>query len=194
VTDAPLWLPVAVLFGLLLLAYLGMWRGWRRRGRRHDLLPLAVVPADAPPPTLRSAAHYFGTTVSGDWLDRVVARGLGARSSCQLALTSDGLDVLRPSGAFRIPVAALRGARHDQGIAGKVVPPHGVLVVTWQHGDHLLDTGFRLSPTELSEAQTARADSGSDNSGKGTRREWHDTWVQAITSMTSTASVEGENA
>ena len=52
--------------------------------------------------------------------------------------------MVRPAGSFRIPAAALRGARHDQGIAGKVVPPHGVLVVTWQHGDLLLDTGFRL--------------------------------------------------
>jgi hypothetical protein len=194
VTDAPLWLPVTVLFGLLLLAYLGMWRGWRRRGRKHELPPLAAVPDERSPATLRSAAHYFGTTVSGDWLDRVVARGLGARSRCELALTSDGLDVLRPSGAFRIPVAALRGARHDQGIAGKVVPPHGVLVVTWQHGEHLLDTGFRLLPTELSDGDVARATSAHDNSEEGrSRREWHDTWVQALTSM-STASVEGENA
>ena len=45
-SDSPLWLPVAVLFGLLLLAYLGMWRGWRRRGRKHHLPPLAEVPAE----------------------------------------------------------------------------------------------------------------------------------------------------
>ena len=31
------WLPVAIMFGVLLLAYLGMWRGWRRRAGRHDL-------------------------------------------------------------------------------------------------------------------------------------------------------------
>jgi len=29
-SDAPTWVPVAILFGILLLAYLGMWRGWRR--------------------------------------------------------------------------------------------------------------------------------------------------------------------
>ena len=156
--DAPTWVPVAILFGILLLAYLGMWRGWRRRGaqarpaaagRRRRRSP------DLPAARLQSGARYFGTTTSGDWLDRVVARGLGARSSCRLSLSAEGLDVIRLAGSFRIPAAALRGARHDQGIAGKVVPPHGLLVVTWQHGDYLLDTGFRL---ELSDAEAAIAD------------------------------------
>jgi hypothetical protein len=55
------------------------------------------------------------------------------------------VDVLRGTASFRIPAGALRGARHDQGIAGKVVPPHGVLVLTWQHGDLLLDSGFRAT-------------------------------------------------
>jgi hypothetical protein len=162
-TDAPLWFPVVALFALLGLAYLGMWRGWRRRARRHDLPPLAEVPPTphaAPAAVLEADAQFYGTTVSGDWLDRVVARGLGSRSGCRLVLSAEGLDVHRPSDSFRIPAPALRGARHDQGIAGKVVPPHGVLVVTWQHGDHTLDTGFRLA-------------------GRGQ----HDTWVQTITSM-----------
>jgi hypothetical protein len=205
-TDAPFWLPVAILFTLLLLGYLGMWRGWRRRARKHDLPPLVDVPVDAPAAVLQAGADYFGTTVNGDWLDRVVARGLGSRSSSRIALSADGLDVHRPSGAFRIPVAALHGARHDQGIAGKVVPPHGVLVVTWRHGEHLLDTGFRLSPTDsssgaqLSEAEAARADPPSDNSAKDTSvRGLHNTWVQALTSMARADSVdrhdvEGENA
>jgi hypothetical protein len=140
-------LPVTILFVVLFLAYLGMWAGWRRRSRKHDIPALVPAPAVADLPTakLQAGARYFGTTVSGDWLDRVVARGLGARSSCRLSLSSEGLDVIRLAGSFRIPADALRGARHDQGIAGKVVPPHGLLVVTWQHGDLVLDTGFRLS-------------------------------------------------
>jgi hypothetical protein len=144
--ETPSWVPVAILFGVLLLAYLGMWRGWRHRAARHDLPPLVAAPAVAelPKARLQAGGRYFGTTVSGDWLDRVVARGLGARSGCRLSLSGEGLDVIRLAGSFRIPAAALRGARQDQGIAGKVVPPHGLLVVTWQHGDFLLDTGFRL--------------------------------------------------
>jgi hypothetical protein len=168
VPASPEWvLPVTVMFAVLALAYLGMWRGWRRRARRHPLPPLEPVPAvaDLPPAKLQAGARYFGTTVSGDWLDRVVAQGLGARSSARLSLSTEGLDVIRLAGSFRIPASALRGARHDQGIAGKVVPPHGVLVVTWQHGDLLLDTGFRLTDEVVAEKGTTEA---------------HNTWVRAI--------------
>lgn len=139
-----MWVPVTILFGLLLLAYLAMWRGWRRRGRKHDLPPLVTPPDEQQDVLVQAEGRYFGTTTNGNWLDRVVARGLGTRSACRLSLSAAGIDVLRPAGSFRIPAAALRGARQDQGIAGKVVPPHGVLVVTWQHGDLPLDSGFRL--------------------------------------------------
>ena len=164
--QSPAWVPVLLLFALLGLAYLAMWRGWRRRSRRHDLPPLVPVPAvaDLPAARLQSGARYFGTTVSDNWLDRVVARGLGARSSCRLSLSDQGLDVVRLAGSFRIPATALRAARHDQGIAGKVVPPHGLLVVTWQHGDHLLDTGFRLTED-------------------GSVTDQHNTWVRTISKM-----------
>ena len=164
--QSPAWVPVLLLFALLGLAYLAMWRGWRRRSRRHDLPPLVPVPAvaDLPAARLQSGARYFGTTVSDSWLDRVVARGLGARSSCRLSLSDQGLDVVRLAGSFRIPATALRAARHDQGIAGKVVPPHGLLVVTWQHGDHLLDTGFRLTED-------------------GSVTDQHNTWVRTISKM-----------
>jgi hypothetical protein len=171
-TDAPRWLPVLVMFALLGLAYFGMWRGWKRRGRKHDLPPLVEAPdvADLPPAKLAAGARYFGTTTSGNWLDRVVARGLGARSTCRLWLSAEGLDVVRLAGSFRIPAAALRGARHDQGIAGKVVPPHGVLVVTWQHGDLLLDTGFRLTELDLAGRASSTGDA-------------HDAWIRAISKM-----------
>jgi hypothetical protein len=171
-TDSPRWVPVLILFGLLALAYLGMWRGWRRRGRRHDLPPLVAVPEEGRPASqLEASGRYFGTTVAGDWLDRVVARGLGARSSCRVELSGEGLDVLRPGGSFRVAAAALRGARHERGIAGKVVPPQGLLVVTWQHGEHLLDSGFRLS-----------ADAGDRGAG-GSVHDLHDRWVQALSAM-----------
>jgi hypothetical protein len=176
VPTVPDWvLPVTLMFLVLVLAYLGMWLGWRRRSRRHDLPPLPAAPpvAELPPARLQAGARYFGTTVSGDWLDRVVAQGLGARSAARLSLSSEGLDVIRLAGSFRIPVAALRGARHDQGIAGKVVPPHGVLVVTWVHGDLVLDTGFRLEPPRPGEGSAAQP----------TITETHNQWVRTISKL-----------
>jgi hypothetical protein len=178
VTDSPQWVPVVILFGLLLLAYLAMWRGWRRRARKHALPSLVAAPPsdDLPAARLYGGGRYFGTTVNGDWLDRVVAQGLGTRSPCSLFLSDEGLDVLRPRGSFRIPTTALRGARQDQGIAGKVMPPHGVLVVTWEHGDYLLDSGFRLDPTEPSGGGVAGATRAPDTSARG----MHEAWVEAI--------------
>ena len=170
-TEAPTWVPVALLGVVLVLAYLGMWRGWKGRAAKHDLPPLVAVPpvAELPEPKLVGGARYFGTTVAGDWLDRVVARGLGARSQARLNLSAEGLDVVRLAGSFRIPAAALRGARHDQGIAGKVVPPHGLLVVTWEHGDHTLDSGFRLTDEAVADRGVTEA---------------HNAWVRAISKLT----------
>jgi hypothetical protein len=164
------WQAVGVLGVVLVLAYLGMWRGWKARSTKHDLPPLVPVPpvAELPEARLVGGARYFGTTVAGDWLDRVAARGLGARSTARLNLSAEGLDVVRLAGSFRIPAAALRGARHDQGIAGQVVPPHGVLVVTWQHGDLTLDTGFRLTDEAVQDKGVTEA---------------HNTWIRSISKM-----------
>jgi hypothetical protein len=155
-----------------------MGRIWGRRRTKHDLPRLVPAPsvADLPPAKLSSGGRYLATAVSGDWLDRVVAQGLGPRSTCRLSLSDAGLDVIRLAGSFRIPAEAMRGARRDQGIAGKAVPPHGVLVVTWQHGDYLLDTGFRLGATDAGVP--------------------HDTWVRSISKMARRrpAPAEGENA
>ncbi len=169
---------VVPLFAALLLAYILMWRGWRKRAEKHDLPALVPAPAvaDLPAAKLQAGARYFGTTVSGDWLDRVVTRGLGARSSARLSLSAEGLDVIRLAGSFRIPAEALRGAGHVQGIAGKVVPPHGLLVVTWQHGDHLLDTGFRLT------GQAVAGPSTGAGHPKGVT-EAHNIWIRSISKL-----------
>ena len=168
------WPSVLIMAAALVLAYFAMWRGWRRRTRKHELPPLSPVPEEAVSPLLEADGSYVGTTVSGDWLDRVLAHGLGVRGGCRLRLVEDGLDVLRSRGSFRIPADALRDARHDQGLAGKVVPPHGLLVVTWQHGDLLLDTGFRLTGPSAPHDATAPRDA--DTSVTAT----HDRWIQTI--------------
>lgn len=134
-----------MLLAVVALLYVLMWWGWRKRARKHELPPLHPVPEMAGAQLRAGQGRYFGSTVSGDWLDRVVAQSLGNRSDCTLKLTADGLEVARPRlGAFHIPKNQLRGVRTETGIAGKVIPPHGVLVVTWQHGDLVLDSGFKL--------------------------------------------------
>ncbi|MEN2417864.1 hypothetical protein AABB02_07125 [Streptomyces rimosus] len=153
--------------GLLLFVALLYWlmrEGWKWRGTlQGDLPELPTAPEDAGEPQLTMTGRYHGSTTAGQWLDRVVARGLGTRSRAELTLTDAGVHVVRPGAEdFFVPAAALRGARLDKGIAGKVLPEGGLLVITWAHGDRELDSGFR-----------------SDQAAE------HTAWVTALTDLTS---------
>ncbi|WP_438817772.1 PH-like domain-containing protein, partial [Streptomyces clavuligerus] len=100
--------------------------------------------ADPGAARLALTGRYHGSTTAGQWLDRIVAHGLGVRSRVELSLTDEGLTAVRPGADdFHIPRRDLRGARIDRGIAGKVLPEGGLLIVTWQLGDTLIDSGFR---------------------------------------------------
>ncbi|TAK71155.1 MAG: hypothetical protein EPO13_01290 [Actinomycetota bacterium] len=146
---------VLALLGVVGLALWAMRRGWVRRGRRQ-----ADVPAPAPPPARLSAplvdrldGLYVGTVRSGDWLDRIVAHGLGTRSAASLTVTAEGVLLDRAGGAeLFVPATALRAVSLQRGIAGRVYEAHGVLVLTWSLGDLVLDTGFRARHTADHEA------------------------------------------
>ncbi|RAJ60571.1 hypothetical protein K378_04384 [Streptomyces sp. Amel2xB2] len=151
--------------GLLLFVALLYWlmrQGWKWRGTLQGDLPeppalpesgdvpddagddggQEVTPAGA---QLHAAGRYHGSTSAGQWLDRIVAHGLGVRSRAELTLTPAGVHVVRPGARdFLIPVGQLRGARLEKGIAGKVLTEGGLLVIVWRLGDRLLDSGFRL--------------------------------------------------
>ncbi|MFI0815688.1 hypothetical protein ACH4TX_01660 [Streptomyces sp. NPDC021098] len=134
--------------GLLLFIALVYWlmrEGWKWRGTlQGDLPELPEAPAEPGPATLTLTGRYHGSTTAGQWLDRIVAHGLGTRSRVELTLTEAGLSVVRPGAQdFFIPAASLRGARLDKGIAGKVLAEGGLLIVTWQLGDRQIDSGFR---------------------------------------------------
>ncbi|MEU1308476.1 hypothetical protein ABZ419_06200 [Streptomyces cinnamoneus] len=134
--------------GLLLFVALLYWlmrEGWKWRSTlQGDLPELPAAPAAPGEPTLTMTGRYHGSTTAGQWLDRIVAHGLGTRSKAGLTLTEQGVAVARPGAQdFFIPAAALRGARREAGIAGKVLPEGGLLVITWQHGDKTIDSGFR---------------------------------------------------
>ncbi|MGW2182085.1 PH-like domain-containing protein [Streptomyces sp. NPDC001732] len=168
VTDWPA--RISWVVGLLVLIAFVYWlmrQGWKWRGNLQSGLPeLETTPegfGDGEQP-LTLTGRYHASTTAGQWLDRIVAHGLGTRSRVELALTDRGLDVRRPGAAdFFVPAAALRGARLDKGIAGKVLPEGGLLIITWAHGDKLIDSGFR-----------------SDHSAE------HPAWVEAIDRLTRT--------
>ncbi|WEB43692.1 hypothetical protein MOV08_33400 [Streptomyces yunnanensis] len=159
---------IAWVVGLLVFVVFVYWlmrQGWKWRGTlQGDLPELPTAPDDAAEPRLTLSGRYHGSTTAGQWLDRIVARDLGTRSKAELTLTEQGLDVVRPGATdFFVPAAALRGARLEAGIAGKVLPEGGLLVVTWEHGGKQIDSGFR-----------------SDRAGE------HPAWVEAINQLSST--------
>jgi hypothetical protein len=152
--------------GLLLFIALLYWlmrEGWKWRGTlQSDLPPLPTEPERTSASLLTLRGRYHGSTTAGQWLDRIVAHGLGVRSLVELTLTEQGLQVERTGApSFHIPAAALRGARLDKGIAGKVLTEGGLLVITWAHGGKLIDSGFR-----------------SEHSAG------HDAWVEAVNTLT----------
>jgi hypothetical protein len=146
------------------LVYWLMRQGWKWRGSlQSDVPELPAVPELQGTVKLTMSGRYHGSTSAGQWLDRIVAHGLGSRSRAELALTDAGLEVVRPgANDFFVPNDRLREARLDKGIAGKVLAEGGLLIVTWEHGGRLLDSGFR-----------------SDYSAQ------HSAWVTAINSLPS---------
>ncbi|MDH6702376.1 hypothetical protein [Streptomyces sp. MAA16] len=136
------------LVGLALFVALVYWlmrEGWKWRGTLQGDLPELPTAPDTPGAArLTMSGRYHGSTTAGQWLDRIVAHGLGTRSRAEVTLTDAGLDVVRPGARdFFVPLDRLREARLDKGIAGKVLTEGGLLVVTWEHGDRLIDSGFR---------------------------------------------------
>jgi hypothetical protein len=149
--------------GLLLFVALVYWlmrQGWQwRRTLQGGLPALPQVPGTPGEPLLAARGRYHGSTTAGQWLDRIVAHGLGVRSRAALTLTTEGLDVERTGApGFFVPTAALRGARLDKGIAGKVLTEGGLLVVTWEHGGTLIDSGFRFDHAAEHPAWVERID------------------------------------
>jgi hypothetical protein len=143
-------LTLAVLGSAAFLCWL-MWRSYSRRMARQETrigTTLPAVPGDLGDPLLAPLdAYYVGSTAAGAWLERVAALGLTERGDARLGLFDAGLLITRrstdraPERLF-VPVAALRGARSDRALAGKVVAEGGMLVVTWALGATELDTGL----------------------------------------------------
>ncbi|MEV6396587.1 hypothetical protein AB0M39_17690 [Streptomyces sp. NPDC051907] len=156
--------------GLLLFIAFVYWlmrQGWKWRGSlQSDLPELPTLPKTPGAPVLELTGRYHGSTTAGQWLDRIVAHGLGVRSRVELTLTDEGVAVVRPGAQdFFIPRDRLREARLDKGIAGKVLAEGGLLVLTWAHGDQLIDSGFR-----------------SDHAAE------HTAWVDAISNISDISS------
>ncbi|KOV85440.1 hypothetical protein [Nocardia sp. NRRL S-836] len=138
-------LSLAVLVFFALCVY-GMWHGWKRRQRAQAGLPaFPATPEHLGTPALSTTGVYIGTTNAGNWQDRVQVGDIGHRAEATLSLVPEGVAIDRVGATpIFIPAGAVRAARTDRGLAGKVMfSEEGLLVVQWENQGHLFDTGFR---------------------------------------------------
>ena len=133
------------------LAMLGIYglmlRGWRNRQRRQGFLPAPPL-ADGTATILIGATPgvFVGTTFAGRWLDRVAIHQLSDRAAGWLSVASDGVHIDR-EGAPEIflPYDVLLDAAPGDALAGKVMGPGGLLVLTWRLGPDELTSAFRAT-------------------------------------------------
>lgn len=149
VTD---WGPRLVLTAVVVVVIVAvlwlMWRAWQRKGSRQLDVPSVVdlrEPRDVSGALLGPLpGKYLASTRAGDWLDRVVVHGLGVPSRASLAVLPDGVLIERQGADdLFLARASLRGVRLDRAIAGAVFEDGGVVVISWQLGEAVVDTGFR---------------------------------------------------
>lgn len=137
-------LAALVVFALLVW---GGSRGWRHRAERQEAVTGAFPPAPADPgPVLHgpTTGLYVGSTIAGDWQDRVTVGDIGHRAAGALTLHQHGLLVQRDgASSIWLPLSAVQGIRTDQKLAGKVTLKGGLLVLRWAVGGAVVDTGFR---------------------------------------------------
>ncbi|MGI9196294.1 MAG: hypothetical protein ACR2KE_02420 [Candidatus Nanopelagicales bacterium] len=152
VTQWPLrLLLVGIVAAVIVAALAGMRRGWRNRAARQSGIPAPPTPPAALGDLVlpEVGGVYLATVISGDWLDRVVVHGLGVRSRAVLRAGPAGVLLLREGAPdLFVPRGSLRAVRTDRGIAGKAYERDGVLILTWDLGGRLVDTGFRADAAD----------------------------------------------
>ena len=145
---------VLVVIVFFALCVTGMWFGWRGRARRQAAFlgefpapPAWAVEEDAARPKDLldpETGVYVGSTIAGDWQNRIAVGDIGFRAAATMSLSRQGLLIERTGASpLWIPADALVSARTDRALAGKVMGIEGLFVVRWQLGDQQIDSGLR---------------------------------------------------
>jgi hypothetical protein len=142
----------ALVLAVVVLGYLGMRRSWKRRLARQADIPALPAPPTNQEYRFMAEGLFLGATFEGNWLDRVAAHGLAARTRGDLRIGTEGIRMNRALGKLPqdvqdsqewIPREALTAVRLDTAHAGKVLGEGGVLVFSWHLGPKVVEMGFR---------------------------------------------------
>lgn len=136
---------IAVMVAVIMLALWGMRRGWLNRQARQVDVP---APIDRPVELESWLADvqgvYLGSSRGGDWLDRIAVHDLGIRSRATVHAGASGLWIEREAArSCWIPREAVLAIRLDRGIAATARSKESVIIIQWQLGSSVIETGFR---------------------------------------------------
>lgn len=127
-------------FAVIGLCYWLMRRGWLRQQQLQSQIT-APHPIGSSEPKYRGI--YASTTFAQQPLKRVVAHGLGSRTSVEVGIDDHQIDIYRRgSTSFSIPRSELVSISRASGIAGKFVGDRSLTLLTWRLGDIEVDTGL----------------------------------------------------
>lgn len=137
---------VVCVAGAALIFFL-LWRGWRAKVERQSALATPPVPPEhvaAEDISAEFEGMYVSTTPAGERYERIAAHGLGLRTTARLFVARQGVIISRDGAEdLLIPRESLASARAEAGMVGKFVERDGLVVITWDLGGTLVDTGFR---------------------------------------------------
>lgn len=163
---------IAILAGIVVVAFTAMRVGWRRRSHRASaVLPdLPAVPSLGSPRLGPLEATYLSTAVAHDRLARVAAHGLAVRVAAEVEVHDEGVLVRRVGVAdLFVPAAVIRAVTRASGMAGTAVGTDRVVVLRWVPGDVELDTGLLprhpADAARLVAAVAELTDAGAPNEG-----------------------------
>ena len=149
-------IPTLILVALVVVLFLGMWFAWRKRGKRDaHTLPTRAL-------TGHELAHfprvfYVATTLQGEPLERISVPGLKYRGYASLVVKSDGCQIqVIGEDAVGIPATQISGVSTAQMRIDKVVEHSGLTLITWQVGERVLETSFRM-PDNADQRQLSQA-------------------------------------
>lgn len=139
-------IPSLIIGGVIVLAVVGMYFGWRARERKYS----AFVEPDRIPELVGDivtvdSGLYVATTMAGVPLERVAAHGLGFRARATVTVTSNGIAVdLAGRDAFFVSRSSVIAVTRGTWAIDKVVETGGLVVVSWLLGDNEVDSYFRM--------------------------------------------------
>ena len=128
------------------LAFAGMRKGWKRRANRVIPQIEIDIPAGSTQVSPKVAARFSGTTIAGNWLDRITNQRLGTPRGVFVQVFNQGI-FITDDASFHLWIDAqkIHYISTSRGLAGDVVEKNGLLKITWQLGDLAVDTGVRVN-------------------------------------------------